>query len=286
VLVVDAVLIVDKPLPVVRLTRTLAPNVPFSMAAAGVDGAMITIRSGGRNLQYEQVPAESGRYRVGGGPWPPVLPGTRYDLTVMTIEGEEMSASTTTPQPFPISEWALLTDDGQTLLRTLQTFAEQGESVFYHPDNLLNYADGLLDARFTGADAEAYGAAGFQVSLFSLDREAGFVIDPPFLDEEDLADLPRSGSSPALSGEEGYLRLPWFSIYYDGRHLYKVFAVDGNWFDLVRSIPEGGGGIGFGGNLGDGVDPPIWHINGGIGLFGSAAVDSLGFFIAPLVQDP
>ncbi len=98
--------------------------------------------------------------------------------------------------------------------------------------------------------------------------------------------FPRSGSSPALSGEEGYLRLPWFSIYYDGRHLYKVFAVDGNWFDLVRSIPEGGGGIGFGGNLGDGVDPPIWHINGGIGLFGSAAVDSLGFFIAPLVQDP
>ena len=125
-----------------------------------------------------------------------------------------------------------------------------------------------------------------QISLFSLDPEAGLVIDPPFLDEEDLADLPRSGSSPALSGEEGYVRLPWFSIYYDGRHLYKAFAVDGNWFDLVRSIPQGGGGIGFGGNLGDGVDPPIWHINGGIGLFGSAAVDSLGFFIAPLVQDP
>ncbi len=136
-LVVDAVLIVDQPVPEIRLTRTLAPNVPFSMAVAGVNGATISIRSGGRALVYAQVSGQPGLYQVGGGPWPPVLPGTRYDLTVTTIEGEEMSASTTTPLPFRISEWALLTDDGQTQVRTLQTFADLGDSVFYHPDNLL-----------------------------------------------------------------------------------------------------------------------------------------------------
>ena len=58
--------------------------------------------------------------------------------------------------------------------------------------------------------------------------------------------------------------------------------MDRNWFDLVRTQPEGGGGFGFGGNFGEGVDPPLFHVQGGIGLFGSASVDSTGFRINPV----
>ena len=122
VLVVVTVLIVDQPLPTIRLTRTLRPDVPYSMATAGVNDATIQIRSGGRTLGYEQVPGQPGLYRVGGGPWPPIMPATLYELTVTTVEGEVLSASTTTPMPFAIDEWALSTNDGQTQLRTLQTF--------------------------------------------------------------------------------------------------------------------------------------------------------------------
>lgn len=282
VLVIDAALIVDQPLPRIRLSRTLAPDAPYSAGAAVERDANMVIRTDAAAYVYEY-------FTLGGGPGgyfptavptPIVVPGTRYELEVTTQAGEVLTAGTTTPGRFAIDAWVLLSSDGQTSLRTLQTFATEGDAVFDHPDNQLAYAEGLLDGRYSGAGAATYGAEGFQLAIFSLDRDSALVIDPPFLTEEDLATLPRSGASPALNGEDGFLRLPWFSIYFEGRHLYKVFAVDRNWFDLVRSIPEGG--FGPGGNLGDGIDPPIFHVNGGIGLFGSASVDSTGFFIEPV----
>ena len=208
-----------------------------------------------------------------------MLPETRYELSVVTTAGEVLTASTTTPAHFSVDEWVLLANDGQTRLQTLQTFAEAGDDVYNRPSNRLTYPEGLLDARYGGAGAAAYGAAGFQLAGFSLDRDAGLVIDPPFLTERTWRRC-RAKAPRRPSTARGYLRLPWFSIYFDGRHLYKAFAVDPNWFDLIRSIPQGGGV--FGGNLGDGSDPPLFHVNGGIGLFGSGSVDSTGFFINPV----
>ncbi len=283
-LVVDAALIVDQPLPRIRLSRTQAPDVAYDPRDAEVGTATVVVRTGPTEFEYTFLPGNErvmGRYVPLAGSPPEVLPETRYDLEIVTEKGERLTATTTTPRRFSVETWALSVD-GTSGGRNLQTFADQGDGVYFHPDNLLTYPEGVLDAHFSGGDATAYGAAGFQLGLFSLDREAGLVIDPPFLDEEDLEDLPRLGSSPALDGEDGYVRLPWFSIFYDGRHLYKAFAVDRNWFDLIRTIPEGGGGFGPGGNIGDGVDPPLFRVEGGIGLFGSASVDSVGFFIRPV----
>lgn len=286
VLVVDAVLMVDQPLPTLWLTRTLPPDVPYSRSVAGVTLASVTVGWGGTVRSYTPFHPLPGLYlpRLEGQETeaPLVEPLTRYDLRITTEQGEELTATTLTPDRFRIDRWVLLTADGATEVRQLLTFAEIGSGVFTHPDNRLQYAEGLLDAYYAGADAAVYGAAGFQLSLFSLDPDAGLVIDPPFLDEEDLADLPRQGSSPVINGEDGFVRLPWFSIFYDGPHLYKAYAVDRNWFDLERTIPEGG--FGFGGNLGDGIDPPLFHVTGGIGLFGSASADSVGFSIEPLEQ--
>jgi hypothetical protein len=281
VLVIDAVLIVDQQLPVIRLSRTLPPDVRYTPEAAAESGAIVTLHTGSATFSYTELLAPGVYGPAMTGP-PPVLPGQRYDVTVITSAAEVLTAHTTTPDRFSIDAWVLRTSDGATDLRNLRTFDALGNDVYTHPDNQLTYPEGLLDARYGSTSAAAFGAAGFQLALFSLDPGAGFVIDPPFFEEEDFEDLPRLGSSPALNGEDGYLRLPWFSIYYDGRYLYKAFAVDRNWFDLVRTIPQGGGGFGFGGNVGDGVDPPLFRVNGGIGLFGSASVDSVGFFITPL----
>ncbi len=284
-LVIDAVLIVDQPLPSMRLSRTLAPNVPYTLEAAAEEGAMLVVTLGPEGLTTEVVyeaTATPGTYRPAGGAPPVVLPGERYAVAVTTEAGEVLTAETTTPQNFAINQWVLLANDGSTELRELKTFAELGDGVYSHPDNQLVYPEGLLDGRYGSDSAAAYEAAGFQLAIFSLDPDAGFVIDPPFLEEEDFAEFERQGSSPALNGEDGFVRLPWFTIFYDGRYLYKAFVVDSNWFDLIRTIPEGGGGLGFGGNVGEGVDPPLFHVNGGIGLFGSASVDSIGFFITPV----
>lgn len=287
VLVVDATLIVGEPLPALRLTRTLAPDVPFTLSAAWESGATVLVTGPSGVVAYREYYEENAEnglvaaYRPIGAVIPLVAPGARYDLSAVTTRGETLTATTVTPGEFRVSDWRLLTADGTSVVRSLRTFAELGDSVYTHPDNRLDYAEGLVEGVLPQL-APGYGAAGFQVALFSLDPDAGYVINPPFFTDEDFADLPRSGSSPILNGELGNLRLPWFGVFYDGRILYKAYAVDRNWFDLERSIPQGGGSFVFGGNVGEGIDPPVFHVQGGIGLFGSAAVDSVGFFVRPL----
>jgi hypothetical protein len=278
-LVVNGVLMVGEPLPIIRLTRTQEPDLPFN-ADSGVALATMSVTFNGLEIEYRSL-NQRGEYFPFAATVPLVEPETKYDLMVTTSEGESLSSSTTTPQAFDISQWVLTSSDGQSELRSLKSFEDEGDQVYFHPDNQLPYGDGLLDARFVGIDATEYGAFGFQLAIFSIDFDSELVVDPPFFDEEDLADLPRLGSSPILEGSSGQLRLPWFAIYFGGRHLYKINAVDRNWFDLVRSVPVGGGSFGPGGNVGEGADTPIFHVNGGIGLFGSGSVDSTGFFILP-----
>ncbi len=216
VLVIDATLIVGESLPNVRLTRTLAPNVPFTLKAAHETGAAMEITGPAGVVAYREFTGSVGDsyvayYGPTGVASELVLPGARYDIAVTTSAGEILRATTLTPTGFSVDEWVLLSSDGNTTVRPLRTFAELGDSVYTHPDNQLNYAEGLVDGLFGNAAAD-YGAYGFQVALFSLDPDAGYVIDPPFFEEEDFLDLPREGSSPILNGEDGSLRLPWFTI--------------------------------------------------------------------------
>jgi hypothetical protein len=281
ILVVDAVLVVDESNPLVRLSKTLAPDVPFTQEAAGVVGAVTYIQ----NLTTEAVftyldlPGEPGIYYSESAFT--VAPETEYELWVRTAEGEILSARTLTPARFQVDEWVLLDPTGTTELRQLKTFADAGDSVYYQPENQIKYAEGLIQARFATGGAEVFAGVGYQVALFSIDPDADYVIDPPFFEEEDFEDLPTEGSSPVFTALEGQVSLPWFSIYFEGRHDYKVFALDQNWYDLVRTTPQGGGGLGFGGNAGDGVDAPVFRVNGGIGLFGSASADVVGFYVLP-----
>jgi hypothetical protein len=162
--------------------------------------------------------------------------------------------------------------------RELATFAEAGDQSF--EQNRLVHSDGLLEARI-GMPAQTI-MPPFQVALQSLDPDSDFVIDVSFLDEEDLENFDRHSASPPLIAADGRLRLPWFAVAFGGRYVIRVFAIDMNWYDLIRSFPElSGGGQGFGGNAGDAFERPLFHIEGGIGLFGSAAVDSVGIFVLP-----
>jgi hypothetical protein len=272
VLVIDVVLIVGEPLPFLRLSRTLAPDEPYTLANSGENGAtvVITDQSGSRTT-YADDSGPEGLYTPLG-PAPIVQPSTTYDLFVETERGEILTARTTTPSRLQVARWVALNPADGSELYELETYETAGEGVYDAPENQLPYATVLVEAQLDPQDVQ-----GFQLSLFSLDPDSDFVIDPPFFEEEDFAELNREGSSPALAAEDGAIRLPWFAIYFEGRHKYKVFAIDDNWFDLLRSTPEGDGGFTFGGNLGDGFERPIFRVDGGIGLFGSASVDSTGF---------
>jgi hypothetical protein len=275
-IVVDAFLVVGEPFPEIVLSQTLAPNIPFAPEDALLSGATVRISGGGTVVDYQEAFSQSGLYVNATSEL--VAPGTVYRLEITAADGRNVRASTLTPRPFSVDSWVVLDNTGENVIRRLATFADIGDSVFAHPENQLLYSQGLLEARF---DAE--GIVGFQVGIFSRSPGSPIIIDPEFVDDEDLEDLPRANSSPPLETPGGTVRLPWFAIFFEGKYVFRVWAMDRNWFDLARTEPTlSGGGFGFGGQAGDNFERPIFHIDGGIGLFGSGAVDSTGVTIHPL----
>jgi hypothetical protein len=276
VLVVDALLLVDKPLPDLFLRKTIGPGKKWTTEFLQVTGATVEIRQGEQVFSYQNTPGTA-RY-VPIGVAPVVQPNTTYDLTV-TFEDQQVRAHTTTPSRYKIERAVLVNEETLEIEREMKTFSDGEEAVYHSPENQVNYLSGLLEVRFQPIDVPAY-----QVGIVSLDLDSERVLDADFLDEEDYEDLERQESSPPLEAEDGILRLPWFAIYFGGRHTIRIYALDKNWFDFIRSSPLENEG-GFMGNLaGDNFERPIYNLEGGIGLFGSASVDSVGFFVLPRIE--
>jgi hypothetical protein len=274
VLGVDAMLYVGQPYPRVVLYRAQSPEIPFNAFNAAERGATVVVKTAGATTNYVEV--LPGVYQPPG-LIPIVEPETTYLLEVTSRAGERLSAFTTTPPRLRVADWVILSDDASTVDRRLRTFEEIGDSVYTAPENQLIHTRGLLEAWL-----EPVVAAGYQAGIYALDPDSGFVIDPEFLDDEDFEEFEANIASPPILNSETEIRLPWFAIYYKGRYKIKIFAVDLNWFDLARTVPElAGGGGGFGGNAGDDFERPIFHVTGGIGIFGSASMDSVGFYVHP-----
>lgn len=276
VLVVDALLVNDRPLPPILLSRTIRPDRRYDDADTAVRGAAVAVVvAGADTVRYVEEPFLPGTYVPEAADAPVVLPETLYELAVDAGQGERLHAATVTPSPITIAEWVLLDAAGQNVVRNLRTFGEfaDEEEIFAAPENQLVYQQGTLEGRLV-----APRAAGTQVAISSLDLDADFVLDLPFLDDEDLAELRRTGSSPALALDTDTVSLPWFAVFWEGRHVLRVLLLDRNAYDLIRTSPVDAG-FTAGGNAGDGFERPIFHVEGGIGLFGSAATDSIGFVV-------
>jgi len=280
-IVVQATLIVGQNFPKVTLARTGSPDQPYDEDAAALPGADVRIFTGS-NGEITYFDNDDGTYVAFDHVNVPsqVQPHTEYRLVVRAADGRTVTASTTTPDSFSVRDWLLLEDPSLEVRRPLATFADypaHPESLYFDPANQLIYQDGLLEARFDRVDAAAY-----VVGIESLDNGSPFVIDADFLSEEDLAQFQRLTSSPPLAADLSFLRLPWFAIFFEGRYRIRIYAVDRNWYDLARSVPSlGGTNVGFGGNVGDAFERPIFHVEGGIGVFGSGSMSEIGFMIHP-----
>ena len=273
-LVVDGLLLVDQPLPELFVRRTLPPGQTYRREAAGVTDAEVLIFQGDQVFEYAPDPVTPGRYLP-----PPEAPQvealTEYRLEV-DVEGKKVRASTTTPDRMRVLEAVLLDEDTQEIVRTLKSFAEVGDEVYTAPENQLTHLEGLIELHLEKA-GEAY-----QAALFALEENAQLLDeDFPDLFDEDL-DALRANQSPPFAASDGIVRWPWFAVVYTGRSLIKVYALDHNWFEYARSSPdlqEQGGSAG--GLAGENFERPFFQVEGGIGLFGSASVDSVGFVVLP-----
>ncbi len=265
-LVLDGLLIVGRPLPPVFVTQTVATADRDSPRHAVVE-----VRQGDRVFRYVRDP-DAGPFQYSPPADPPVVaPATTYVMEVAS-KGRTAQATTITPGPFRVREAVILDQKTEAVQRRLKTFADVSDGVFLAPENRVVFKAGFLEARFDPIDVP-----GYQVGIASLDRDADEVARE--ISEESPE---RTGSSPAIESTGGSVRLPWFAIYFTGRHLMRVYAVDKNWYDYVRSGPEAQEGW-FGGLAGENFRRPFFHVEGGIGLFGSASVDSIGFVI---VEEP
>ena len=276
-LVVDGLLFVGKPLADIFVRRTVDPGQPYNRQRASVNDARVVVRQGDQVFAYSADPDSAGRYLPP--PWAPlVAPETLYRVEV-DAGGKQLRAQTLTPPAIAIREAVLLDESTLDEIRRFRLFSQIGDSVYSAPENQVDYLEGLVEARINPVDVPA-----FQIGVFSLDPDSDFVIDADFLEEDDYEEFEREGSSPPLEFSEGNVRMPWFVIAFSGRYLIRVNALDQNWYDYIRTSPDEDGGPNGGGLAGDNFDRPQFNVEGGIGLFGSAAVDSLGFFVLPTAE--
>jgi hypothetical protein len=269
--VVDAILIVDRPLPYVDLRRAAPPGSPYSAAEAALTEATVSILNDEEIFDYEPDPAVPGRYQ-------PVdfatlvTPGSLYQLRVLLENDPEIRATTVTPPRVRIEEVVLLDEAFEEEVRNLRLFDELGETVYDAAENQIEFGVGLLETRLQMQGK----AASFQFGVMNLESASPLLIDSDFF-VDDQNDLRRDEASPLLRLEEGALFLPWNGIYYAGRHKVRLYAVDQNWFDLVRT--DNVDSDREGGQTGQSFQRPLFNIDNGIGLFASASVDSFGFFV-------
>ena len=272
-IVVDAVLIVDAPLPPVILRRTAAPGVPYAAAAAAVQEASVSIHTSDEVFEYHPDLSSAGRY-LPPDDAPPVEPDRDYELRVEAPDDPLVRATTRTPPRIRIDQLLLLDDDLETELRRLKLFSEIGDQVYEAAENQLELFRGVLQVRVQN-DGDA---ASYQFGATNLEHFSPLLIDQNLIDNADL-ELERQETSPLLRLVDGEIFLAWNGIFYAGRYKVKLFAVDENWFDLVRTDnvdSERGSG-----ETGQGFQRPLFHVENGIGLFASASVDSFGFFVRP-----
>ena len=276
VLVVDALLIVGQPLPQVLISETVKANAGYSERWEGVGDAEVVISQGEQTFVYS--PDFAAGYYLPPPNAPLVLPNTTYNLRVRS-QGREATAQTITPGRLDIREAVLLDETTLEVVRVLKRYEDS--TVFSVPENRVAYQTGFLEARF-----DPLPVSGYHLAIESLDLGSDFVIDSDLVGEGDRLDYERYGSSPALAAPDGNLRLPWFAVAFAGPYVMRIYAVDKNWFDLIRSVPEffqddDDRAFQPGGLAGDNFERPLFHVDGGIGIFGSASVDSVGFVVLP-----
>lgn len=260
--VIESYLVAGRPLPQLRLSQTTPIDEKYEFTQAAVNNAVVEVRlltpSGGieERFAYNQqsagvyIPAESHA----------VLPERSYRLHVQIPEtGTEVTAVTRVPGRFEGTgevDRIAYQDPAQIVINTTRSAYPGRQSYFIFnvnvvnpsPENLTPFYNDLVDDQ-----------------------------------DEDITDYFKNSSG--IINEDNYdrntdgtltLRVPWLAVAFYGENDIVANAIDDNMYDFLRSQEVQGGGSTL---------PPgefqnvIYHVEGGIGIFGSLASDTVRVFI-------
>ncbi len=257
--VLEAYLIAERSLPAVLLSTTLPIDQAYSFEAAAITGADITIHL----LTGDDEIESSFTYSmISPGIYTPtqnhtVLPRRTYKLEAELDSDKHISARTTIPDTFRITSSvpeSIVYQSAEQLEVTISPNQNPGRQNVYvfntiaedpSIENMTPFYRGILD------DNGQNSLDDFKNNSSNLINEANFdVID------------------------DGSIRLtfPWIAVAFYGSNQIVANSLDSNTFDFIRSQDVQLGGS----TLSPGEIPnAIYHVDGGIGVFGGFAADTI-----------
>lgn len=262
--VVESYLVANRDLSQVRVTRTLPVEQEYSVERAAVNSAQVRVRlldeSGSPEKSYSYTRQSDGVY-IPENP-EPVLPLRSYELYV-TFSGSEdvVRATTLVPGDFSSTESAVdsiaYQDPRQVVITTIpSSYPGRDQAFFIFNVNVINP---------------------------SPENLTPFYADRVNEQDENIRDFYKNSSG--IINEENYdrnpdgtltLRLPWLAVAFYGDNDIVANTIDDNMYDLLRTQEVQGGGS----TLPPGeLQNVIYNVEGGIGVFGSLASDTVRVFI-------
>jgi hypothetical protein len=260
--VVEAYLVANRNLPIVKVSKTLPIGERYSFQKAALDKASVSIQlldsteSVKRTYIYHlQYP---GNY-VPENP-EPVLPEHRYKLIVSFPNGDSVTAQTLVPGAFH------------------RTGSIPDSAVYESPQQITaNITPSFYPGR------QAY----YIFTVNAVDTSAAnltpFYADVVSKDDNEPSDYYINSSG--IINQKNYtqnadgtftIKLPWLSIAFYGQNKIAANAIDDNLYDFMRTASAQTGGS----TLSPGQIQNIrYHVKGGIGIFGSMASDTVSVFI-------
>ncbi|MDZ7690737.1 MAG: DUF4249 family protein [Balneolaceae bacterium] len=261
--VVESYLVANRPLPQIRISKTTPIDSMYDFTDAAVTSAEVEVRlldeNGNADETFEYGIQSTGVYVTGSSHR--VLPRRRYELYVTFRDApDEIRAQTFVPGQFGsvgnTVDSIAYQDPAQIVINTSRSYYPNRQSFFIF-------------------------------SVVALQPEPG-TLTPFYADQLNNEDTELSNfytNSSGIINEQNYeenenntltLRVPWLAVAFYGDTYIIANAIDDNMYDFYRTQDVQGGGSTL---------PPgefqnvIYNVEGGIGVFGSMASDTVRVYI-------
>ncbi len=262
--VVESYMIANRPLPFVKLSATVPANEEYIFEEAALENANVTIlllsENGTEEETFQFTMKQNGVYLPENSSHR-VQPGRTYQLKITLEEDEdELNAVTTIPGDLKIindvPEFAVYQSEEQPELVVTNPAGNNRQNVFVINtisfDPVFNNLTPFY--RETVTEDDDLEAQDFVNNDSPLINEGNFDVNP-------------DGTIT--------IKYPWIGVAFFGENRVVVNSIDSNLNDLLRSqsVQLGGSTISPGE-----IQNVIFHVDGGIGIFGGIASDSVDIF--------
>lgn len=240
--VVQGYLMANQPIDSIIVRRTARLEEYVSSTALALSGSLVVVTGNGVADTLREMTGYAGYYTSLRVPQNIIKPKQTYALYVRTQDGRVVTATTTVPDTFRII----------------------GKENF---PRALRYRQGLYTISWTPSAT----SSDYITAITSVDLSIIEPIPRDFGNRDTSENKPERTSYGFNFVESTHTEIPWFAFNYYGENALIVEAIDKNYYDFVRQINGGGTDI----------REIRYSVSGGIGVFGSAALDSLHVILLP-----